>query len=357
MRSEATPGFGGAPPASFHLASSKAAAASECGEALDPLATIPWQYQASETIQARFSVPYVVSVCMACVFAAPTIVAIRLGTDADAAFWIGRVGLLAWLIPVFLATMHMIHLLQLSRGAPRRSTVDLSGIVPAVILAVIGIFYSMEAAFLESHLRSDDCNARSSQPLMEKPRLEAAYVLALKAYAACQEEHFARNGHEMLPASPRPTLQQCWQWKTMDESLDLGEELVYWKGYVDDQTVAEWFLGSLGFSWITRNYWADRPMQAHEYYWREWHYLAHLEANHFCGGFCEPGPSLFNDYDMSGRQGGKCAPLVGLKFGVIHYEGQLVLWTSVISLVLMLAVLKPLVTPYLKELGYAGLDD
>ncbi|CAK0869627.1 unnamed protein product [Prorocentrum cordatum] len=129
------------------------------------------------------------------------------------------------------------------------------------------------------------------------------------------------------PRSPHPTLQQCTQWRTADDSLVLGEDLVTWRGYVDEQTVAEWFLGSLGFDLVSKNYWADRPQREHTYYWREWDYLAQVEANHFCGGFCEPGPSLFVDYDLSGRQGGKCAPLVGLKFGVVQYQAQLVLWT------------------------------
>ncbi|CAK0869625.1 unnamed protein product [Prorocentrum cordatum] len=159
------------------------------------------------------------------------------------------------------------------------------------------------------------------------------------------------------PRSPHPTLQQCTQWRTADDSLVLGEDLVTWRGYVDEQTVAEWFLGSLGFDLVSKNYWADRPQREHTYYWREWDYLAQVEANHFCGGFCEPGPSLFVDYDLSGRQGGKCAPLVGLKFGVVQYQAQLVLWTSVISLVLVIAVLFPLAMPHLKELGYTGLDD
>ncbi|CAK0869629.1 unnamed protein product [Prorocentrum cordatum] len=105
------------------------------------------------------------------------------------------------------------------------------------------------------------------------------------------------------PRSPHPTLQQCTQWRTADDSLVLGEDLVTWRGYVDEQTVAEWFLGSLGFDLVSKNYWADRPQREHTYYWREWDYLAQVEANHFCGGFCEPGPSLFVDYDLSGRQG------------------------------------------------------
>jgi hypothetical protein len=311
----------------------------------------------TEAAKARVQVPYAVSLSTLCVYAAPTIVSIRLGTDPDAAFWIGRVGLVACLVPVFLAFMHVVHLAELARGRPRRSTVNITTIVPGVVLAVTGIVYSAESAFLQSHLMSDDCIARSSQPLSEKPRLQVAYELGLRAYAACQERHFERNDRETLPRSPHPTLQQCTQWRTADDSLSLGEDVVTWKGYVDEQTVAEWFLGSLGFDLLSQNYWADRPQRMHTVYWREWDYLAQVEANHFCGGFCEPGPSLFVDYDMSGRQGGKCAPLVGLKFGVVQYQAQLVLWTSVISLVLIIAVLAPLAMPHLKELGYAGMDD
>lgn len=355
MRSEATPGFGGGPAPSFHFGRGSVAA-----EAFDTSPPSPWQYVpdfAAEAAKARAQVPYAVSLSTLCVYAAPTIVAIRLGTDPDAAFWIGRIGLVACLVPVFLAFMHVVHLAELARGRPRRSTLSITTIFPGVVLAVIGIVYSSESAFLQSHLLSDDCIARSSQPLSEKPRLQAAYVLGLRAYAACQERHFERNDRETLPRSPHPTLQQCTQWRTADESLTLGEDVVTWKGYVDEQTVAEWFLGSLGFALLSQNYWADRPHRTHTVYWREWDYLAQVEANHVCGGFCEPGPSLFVDYDMSGRQGGKCAPLVGLKFGVVRYQAQLVLWTSVISLILIIAVLTPLVKPHLKELGYSGIDD
>ncbi|CAK0862499.1 unnamed protein product [Prorocentrum cordatum] len=275
-RRAATPGFGGGRAPSFHFG--QGSAASEAPDASPPA---PWSYlpyYVGEAEKARVQVPYVVSLSALCVYAAPTIISIRLGTDPDAAFWIGRVGLVACLVPVFLALMHLVHSAELARGRARRSTVSITAIVPGVVLAVTGIVYSAESAFLQSHLMSDDCIARSSQPLSEKPRLQAAYALGLRAYAACQERHYDDNGREMLPRSPHPTLQQCTQWRTADDSLVLGEDLVTWRGYVDEQTVAEWFLGSLGFDLVSKNYWADRPQREHTYYWREWDYLAQVEA-------------------------------------------------------------------------------
>lgn len=355
MWPDATPAFGSGDPASLSVGS-KPPFMLDRTELVDSMGR-PWDHHDEERIRVGYQVPYIVSLTLFCVYAAPTITSLHIGSDPDAIYWIGRIGLLAWLVPVFLAVMHLVHLLQLNRGAPKRSTLNLSAIIPAVILAVIGLVYSSESAFLENHLQSSDCAARSTQPLVDKPRLQAAYMLGLQNYAECQERHFARNDNHMLPKVPHPTLQQCWEWQNVDDGLNIGEELINWKGYVEHQTTAEWLFGSLGFEWLAANYWANRPQQAHQSYWREWNYLAQVEANHVCGGFCKPGPSLFTSYDMSGRQGGKCAPLVGQKFSVIRYQGELVLWTSIISLVLIMAVLAPMLNPMITDLGYKGMDD
>merc|ERR1712216_740458 len=85
--------------------------------------------------------------------------------------------------------------------------------------------------------------------------------------------------------------------------------------------------------------WKGYPLRHHlkkapHAYSSEWKYLASVERNQLCGGFCEPGPMLWTSIEETGRQGGKCAPYVAIKMLVIAHEGGVVMMMGFIILVI-----------------------
>lgn len=86
---------------------------------------------------------------------------------------------------------------------------------------------------------------------------------------------------------------------------------------------------------------------------RDFHYLATVEANHVCGGFCLPGPTLWTGFGELGREGSMCAPLVATKFLTIRRRADMIFWTSFINcLILIFSYLYA--RPLFETLGYDG---
>lgn len=289
----------------------------------------PAKHPAVADIDCR-SVAYLTTVCLFCVYAAPTVVSAQLGSDPDVAFWIGSFGNLALFIPVWLLGMYYVQLWQLARGRHHRVLLILTGTVPAVMLMIIGGSYMGRSKFLYGQLKADDCSGRGG--LAEKPLLQDAYDQARGLYDECLLKLYVTNGNQTLPR--RPTLQSCEEW--------FGEE---WYGAAPNASSND-FAAWRGYHYHDIG---GQPITKRRR--REFNYLASVEANHACGGFCKVGLPLWTEYDVVGRQGTMCAPIVGLKFLVAQHQGEVVFGLASILLALNFIVYIAM-RQFLERLGY-----
>lgn len=259
------------------------------------------------------------------ILAAPTIISIQLGLDVDAAFWIGRWGLIALFVPVFLLGQHFYHLWMINNRRERRRYIFfIVPVFPAVIFMIIGGTYMSFARNLYGQLKSDDCSLTGPTP--SKYYMQAAYEQARASYDQCITR--LRNDNLGAPLRRHPNLQSCVEWDELVVHED--ERLTPWKGYKVQPGTLKQF----------------NPSNIHR-----WQYLANIEINHVCGGFCKPGPSLFVSYDHSGRQGGSCSQFVAFRFLSINHWGTVVF---VIGLLIVLISIPTYVVArgFLNTMGY-----
>jgi len=159
---------------------------------------------------------------------------------------------------------------------------------------------------------SSECSGRV---LERKAELQQAYEQALGVYHICVE----RTKQELVPQATFRimTLPMC----------------------------KEWFLNANGTNpstIIPQNGYSKERV-------RDFHYLASVEKNHVCGGFCQAGPSLWTGF--GDREGSVCAPIVAAKFMTIKRRADMIFWTSLINL-LILIISYVYARPLLERLGY-----
>jgi len=314
--------------------------------------TIP-QYQAEEAGEASLSEPreepprvsktesaqkqtrvrrflaYMFTISNFVLMSAPTIISIKLGMDVDASFWIGRYGLLAVAVPIFIIVQHLYHLMMIDHTPSRRRYIFLVvPVVPAVLFMVIGGIYMSESRYLYGQLRSDDCAVNSAMP--EKFAMENAYVQAREAYDQCRARLLKQNMGQ--PLRRHPNLQSCSEWDELLEGSTKGVQP--WKGQ--------------GISSYSDQLTLRRHNPGHEH---RWQYLADVELNHMCGGFCEAGPTLFVSYASTGRQGTSCSQVVAFKFLAIWHWATVVFAIGLVTLVLCIPTYV-WSRSYLAALGY-----
>lgn len=259
----------------------------------------------------RTWIAYMFTTVCSIIFAAPTIISLQLGTDVDAAFWIGQWGLLALAVPIFLVGQHFYHLWMLgARNRRRRYIFVIVPVVPSVLFMIIGGTYMSMGRHLYGQLGSSDCT--SNGPLAAKFWMQEAYEEAHAAYKQCLTRLQTENlGY---PVRRHPNLQSCDEWPQL---LEGQKTLTPWKGY-------EVSPGTLR---------AHQPSNSHR-----WQYLANVEINHLCGGFCKEGPSLFASYDMTGRHGGACFQFVAFRFLSITHWGIVLFSIGLTVLVLAIPI-------------------
>mmetsp|Transcript_50746 Transcript_50746/g.134083 ORF Transcript_50746/g.134083 Transcript_50746/m.134083 type:complete len:325 (-) Transcript_50746:42-1016(-) len=245
----------------------------------------------AETSSAsRQSFAYMFTVAVLCLYSGPVVLALQLGLDPDVAYWIGRYGQIAGLIPIYILMMHLVILGQFAGEEKRckKSIFAWTAVLPAVLLAVSGGLYMTSGRYWAGTLISEECSATYGA---QKAELQKAYSEALGMYQDCRQNMVAANGG--MEPRWRPTLQSCAEWARLAPA-DEGEA---WRPY------------------------SARSSEAVRSFRKEFEYLASVEANHVCGGFCQPGPMLWNDYDVIGKQGTRCSPMVGNKFQIIARQG------------------------------------
>ena len=141
------------------------------------------------------------------VFMAPIIVAVQIAADFDAAFWIGRIGYLAALLPLIFFILHFLHLHEVRRQRrnPKFVWFIFAIVFPAILLLIIGGYYMMSANWLYGQLKSDDCSGQGYVP--EKRGLQLAYNDASRIYDQCVTRLYIANNNKTLER--RPVLQNC----------------------------------------------------------------------------------------------------------------------------------------------------
>lgn len=255
----------------------------------------------------RHFIAYMFTLTAFTILAPPTIISIQLGLDVDASFWIGRWGLMAIAVPIFLFGQHFYHLWMLGDKTRRRRYIFIIvPVLPAVLFMVIGGLYMSSARHLYGQLKSGDCS--SNGPIPAKFWMQSAYDEAHSAYDQCITRLTAENQGQ--PLRRHPNLQSCSEW---DDLMHDRQGVVPWKGYkVSPGTLRQ-----------------HNPSHTHR-----WQYLADVEANHLCGGFCTQGPALFVSFAHTGRQGGSCAQFVAFRFLSVAHWGMVIFSIGLMVVVL-----------------------
>lgn len=292
---------------------------------------------------ARYSIAYLSTVAQLTVYSGPVILGVQLGMDPDAVYWVGRIGISCLLVPLIILLLHALHLFMLWSGRPAKMIFLLMAILPGAVIAYTGGVYSSASGNLYGLLVSEDCtkgrgDGRIAGWQKEKHDLQAAYETAKEILTDCRaleheieekEYHLQDMANQREKITKEPTLLNCQAWAVHGQMHD---EIKGWTA------------------------WAEKTLAYEKKYKAEFTYLAAVEANMFCGGFCEPGPMLWMDYDLAGgRAEGKrhaaCAPLVAAKFGIILREGRMCFYIGVVG-VFFLVFAFNLMKPLLEYLGY-----
>jgi len=274
----------------------------------------------------RQFVAYMFTLTAFTVFAAPTIISIQLGMDNDAAFWIGQWGKVAIVVPIFLLGQHFYHIWMINNRRERRRYIFfIVPVIPAVLFMIIGGTYMSFARHLYGQLKSGDCT--ESGPTPGKFYVQRAYDEARAAYDQCLFRLQSDNLGQ--PLRRHPNLQSCNEWDDLLQR-EGNTAITPWKGHkVSPGTLRQHI-----------------PYNNHR-----WQYLANVEINHVCGGFCTPGPSLFVSYDHSGRQGGSCAQFIAFRFLSIMHWGT-VLFTVGLIVILLAIPTYVMSRNFLNTMGY-----
>eukprot|EP00747_Dinoflagellata_sp_TGD_P164210 gnl/TRDRNA2_/TRDRNA2_183815_c0_seq1.p1 gnl/TRDRNA2_/TRDRNA2_183815_c0~~gnl/TRDRNA2_/TRDRNA2_183815_c0_seq1.p1 ORF type:complete len:372 (-),score=44.65 gnl/TRDRNA2_/TRDRNA2_183815_c0_seq1:92-1207(-) len=277
----------------------------EQGPPNDPPDDVKFQPALDASSSAR-SITAMFTMACFCIYGAPTILSLQLGSDGDGAYWIGGIGQLAMMLPFFFIAHHIAQMWLHDRGQHGRVLLVWVMALPGMFYMICGGIYMNRGEYLYGQLKSDECHGRGDIAY-EKERLQEAYMEAYNILQNCTARLLEANGGAQLAYSP--TLQGCDEWSEVGGA------------------------GDGAFGWVTP--WkpyhisGKRTRGLHVDYRREWQYLAQLEANHVCGGFCEPGPMLWVNFAETGRPlPNMCKPFVAQKMMLLSSEGTIVFWVG-----------------------------
>eukprot|EP00928_Gymnodinium_smaydae_P090683 TRINITY_DN74442_c0_g1_i1.p1 TRINITY_DN74442_c0_g1~~TRINITY_DN74442_c0_g1_i1.p1 ORF type:complete len:302 (-),score=36.69 TRINITY_DN74442_c0_g1_i1:32-877(-) len=216
------------------------------------------------------------------VYAGPCVIAFQLGSDPDVAYWIDRSALfVAALLPLLFVGQHFLHVLQVRAGQSRMPLLLAASVLPALALSISAGHYGFEANNLQGMLMSDMCLASH---LPAKRRLQMAYMDGYGLHLKCLQRYGLDPNTQLL--TRYPLLQNCKEWADYHDTHVGTEKLA------------------------------------------DLHYLATVEANHVCGGFCQPGPMLWTPMRKFHQQDNACASDVGLKFRTVERIADSLFWVS-----------------------------
>lgn len=270
------------------------------------------------------------TVGMGLAFAPTVILCLKLAYDGDVAFWIGEWGYLAFLVPLIIGLQHGLHAWMLSEpGRLRRYIFLWAPVICSIIFMVVGGIYYSLGRYYHGQLRADECSESGTDTA--KFWLQDAYNQAHEVYDQCHQRLSQESNGFSL--GRQPSLQVCKEWHDFLDNAKMNGQR----------------------SWVPYPMGGRKVLRAlsQQNYVTEWKYLAWMEVEHTCGGFCTTGPSLFTSYDLMGRQGGKCAPFVGFKFIGVYQQAFMVFLIGLAIFVLTIVFYMASI-PVLSSLGYKG---
>jgi len=285
--------------------------------------------------------------CMLCMFNSPFVVGLKLSLDPDVHYFFGRpfhlfVGPLIWLLPLLILGQWVVNIMMIRSRVKYRIAFLVMPILAAALVIGLGSAYYLHSKYLYWQLQSNDCS-NSYLGLVAKRDLQDASDAAAALYQQClqrvrREEDVVdgRGGREeWIRFQLRyPTLPACEEFISAERSQRYVEP---WTGHPI----------KAGFRSGIRA--GKNAVDYHD----AWAYLASLELNHACTGFCTAGTVMWTGYERSGRTGGACARHVAMKFLVVKRDGKILMVTGFLVVVLSV-FLFIWATPFLKRLGYTA---
>eukprot|EP00927_Polykrikos_kofoidii_P071036 TRINITY_DN67373_c0_g1_i1.p1 TRINITY_DN67373_c0_g1~~TRINITY_DN67373_c0_g1_i1.p1 ORF type:complete len:320 (-),score=40.59 TRINITY_DN67373_c0_g1_i1:88-1047(-) len=244
------------------------------------------------------------SVMLFLVYLVPFQLSLQLGLDQDVNFWMGSAMFcVAVALPISLFVIHLVHVQLAMRGLRRQEFLIVSVFILSTCLCVLSGVSSGWARTLEQQLMSQDCT--KSNGVVDKLLLQEAYVDALKTYDACVSRLFKENGQK--PLMRRPLLHMCQEYHGNGQNLSIAMKITNATSNM-------------------QRLFAKREARVHSD--RLSNYLAGVEQNHACGGFCHRGPRLWSP---PGLKDEACSRFVALKFKTVRGLLDRLLCTSFIG--------------------------
>jgi len=265
-------------------------------------------------VEARRSLAYLATLCLLCIYAAPTVISLHLAVDPDSAFWIGRYGYFALCAPLTIILVHLVHIAHLTAGGRSQLPFVIATLAPLLVFVLVGSVYMVGARDLNlgAFESLDACSGPDAPPKLMK--LEMAYARGVAALDECAKRDAV--------GLRRPTLDVCQEWT--------GEPPVIVK---NGNKYTVYNRGKLGRLFATST-------KLRQNFGRELKYLATTEANHACSSFCKRGQMLWHmPGTVVGFEGEPCAPFVALKLQGLWSAGSVVLWSGIIGGAVFLGLL------------------
>lgn len=250
--------------------------------------------------EMRHRIALTVTFFLFLLFAPPTLLCVHLGIDPDVAYWVGRGSLSVLVLPVlFMALFGGMH----ARGA-KKAVITAAFLMPAVMFAAIGGVYMNSCEMAYAHLISQDCSVPR-----EKAEIQGAYDSAMSLYDTCLARTGINLEDEDNPYMKPPSVASCDEYRNA----------------------------------VAR----DHPLK------EEWDYLAHMELNFVCGGFCKPGRPL---WVRSLEVHEACAPFAASKMWTASHQSSQILVYGIIVMALYIPMYILILSPALATYGYHNVD-
>lgn len=221
------------------------------------------------------------------VFTPPFILSMWFPSNKESVYWTGRGSYAALCVPVFIC---VLHIAQRFMKAPPKLLFVGSFWLPAMVFVIIGAVYMNDARLHQRGLQPADCEGNS-----EGGKLQKAYTVAYEVAANCK---FGKGA--VAPTS----VMGCPNYKTAKE---------------------EWN--------------------------EEFNYLAVLEAQHPCGGFCKAGVRLWYG---AGNSAPSCRTFVQERLKAIYSLSSLLMWYSIFVMIVA-APTYIYLAPVFSKLGYGNI--
>lgn len=181
--------------------------------------------------------PALFTLCTFAIFGSPVMAGIELANNPTVTYWIGWGAWFVLSVPILLVVAHIAQMLT---NKPTFWAMLLSTVVPSIILMIVGYTHQAGASNVAEKLRSSDCLTFTPKALLQE-----SYVEAESAFRNCTAQLAVATNQDVAVVEQGMILQDC-------------------------------------------------PAFNDGSYTKQWHYIAEMEQNQACSGWCEQGvPSLF----------------------------------------------------------------